>query len=165
MLDKKPSHHVGAIVTVALSAMIFVFAGWLFLNRQFAMDQVSVWAYQAPSDVRAIEERLTLTDKGRFHFYAAQPAVANAESFNDNCPRREVGSPILGCYAMGRIYIYNITNQQLDGIEEVTAAHEMLHAAWERLDTSEQARIGALLESHYAFRSRYTALQVKTQPD
>lgn len=149
MLDKKPSRRVGAIITIVLSAAIFVIAGWLFLNRQYAMDQVSVWSYQAPEDVQAIEERLELADKGRFYFYASHPEVSDAESFNANCPRQETGSPILGCYGMGRMYIFDITNPKLDGIEEVTAAHEMLHAAWERLSSDEQKRISGLLEATY----------------
>jgi hypothetical protein len=150
MLDKKPSHRVGTIITVVLSAAIFVIAGWLCLNRQYAMDQVSVWAYQAPVEVQAIEERLELADKGRFYFYASHPEIADAESFNANCPRREIGSPILGCYGMGRMYIYDITNPKLAGIEEVTAAHEMLHAAWDRLSSDEQKRVSDLLEEVYA---------------
>jgi hypothetical protein len=149
MLDKKPRFRVSTIVTVVLSAVIFVIAGWLFLNRQYALDQVSVWAYEVPSDVKAIEERINFTDKGRFYFYASHPEIADAESFNVNCPRRETGSPILGCYGMGRMYIYDITNPKLDGIEEVTAAHEMLHAAWDRLSEDEQKRISDLLETTY----------------
>jgi hypothetical protein len=150
MLDKKPSHRAWTIVTIVLSAAIFVIAGWLFLNRQYAMDQVSVWAFQAPAEVTAIEERLELADKGRFYYYASHPEIADAESFNANCPRREIGSPILGCYGMGRMYIYDITNPKLDGIQEVTAAHEMLHAAWDRMSSDEQQRVSDLLKTVYA---------------
>src|SRR5690606_32509048 len=42
-----------------------------------------------------------------------------------------------------------VANAQLDGIKEVTAAHELLHAAWDRLSKSEQTRLGALLEEAY----------------
>jgi len=149
MSDKKPSHPIRSIVTLVISVAIFVCAGWLFLNRQYAIDQVSVWAYQAPANIEAIEERVAFTDKGKFYFYATQPVVNDADGFNQNCPRQETGSPVLGCYAMGRIYVYDITNEQLDGMEEVTAAHEMLHAVWERQSESEKARIGALLETAY----------------
>ncbi|MFZ2126601.1 MAG: hypothetical protein WAV04_03775 [Candidatus Microsaccharimonas sp.] len=150
MLAKKPSRYLGTITTVVLSITIFVFAGWLLLNRQYAADQVSVWAYNPPAEVQAIEDRVDFTDKGKFYFYATQPVIANAESFNESCPRQETGNPIIGCYAMGRIYVYNITNQQLDGIEEVTAAHEMLHAVWERMSTKDQEKVGKLLEEAYA---------------
>ena len=36
------------------------------------------------------------------------------------------------------IYLYHVENEELSGITEVTAAHEMLHAAWIRLDEREK---------------------------
>lgn len=149
MSAKKPSRYVGTVATIVFSLAIFIFAGWLLIHRQYATDQVSVWAYNPPSEVQAIEDRVDFTDKGKFYFYATQPVVADAEGFNMNCPRQETGNPILGCYTMGRIYVYDITNQQLDGIEEVTAAHEMLHAVWERMSQQEQERVGKLIEEAY----------------
>lgn len=149
MLDKKHSH-IKIIAAIVLSGFIFIFAGWLLFNQQYVKDQVSVWAYNVPSDVKAIEDRVDFTDSGTFYFRATQPEVADADTFNASCPRQEVGSPILGCYGSGRIFIYNIQNDQLDGIKEVTAAHEMLHAVWERKSPAEQKRIGALLRSEYA---------------
>lgn len=149
MSAKKRSFPIKTIMTIVFSAALLTAAGWLVLNRQYVTDQVSVWAYTAPPEVEAIDERIAFTDKGTFYFYASRPEVADAESFNQNCPRRETGSPILGCYSLRQIYIYNITNDELDGIEEITAAHEMLHAVWERLGTGEQERIGALLEKAY----------------
>src|SRR5690606_10396580 len=63
---------------------------------------------------------------------------------------QEKASPILGCYTSAdRVFIYDITNEQLDGIEEVTAAHEMLHAVWNRMSSSERASIEKELRSAY----------------
>lgn len=149
MLDKRPRLVKGIIALVA-SVLIFGFAGWLLFNRQYAIDLVSVWSYERPASVQAMEERIEFTDKGTFYFHASQPVVSTAEDFNQQCPRQEVGSPILGCYSMGRIYIYDVTNEKLDGIEEVTAAHEMLHAVWERMSPYDQKKIGALLRTEYA---------------
>jgi chromosome segregation ATPase len=42
-----------------------------------------------------------------------------------------------------------VTNKDLDGVEEVTAAHETLHAIWERMSSDEKTRVGALLEVAY----------------
>ncbi|MEO7904622.1 MAG: hypothetical protein ABIR91_02400, partial [Candidatus Saccharimonadales bacterium] len=47
------------------------------------------------------------------------------------------------------IYIYDVTDQRLDGIKAVTAAHEMLHAAYARLSDADKQRIDSLLESEY----------------
>ncbi|MDN5275716.1 MAG: hypothetical protein JWN33_365 [Candidatus Saccharibacteria bacterium] len=137
------------IVGLSVSLVVLAFAGWLVLNRQYAVDQVSVWVYKPSAAVAAIDQRLSLTEKGKFYFHTTQPAVDAAAQFNESCPQQEAGSAILGCYTTGRIHIYDVPNEQLDGIEDVTAAHEMLHAAWERLDTAERDRIGKLLVAQY----------------
>jgi hypothetical protein len=133
-----------------LSIVTVAFAAWLFLNRQYALDQLTVWAYQPTASVQNLDTRVQFTDKGLFTFYATKPIVAEPSEFNGKCPRQEAGSPILGCYTPeDRIYVFNVTNSQLDGMKEVTAAHEMLHAAWSRMSTSEQTRVGALLSAAY----------------
>lgn len=141
---------VQVIVSIGSSILVLAVAGWLFFNQKYVADQLSIWAYHMPNNVKTIENRVDFTDAGKFYFQATQPAIAEADAFNKGCPRQEIGSPILGCYSEGRIYIFDVQNEQLDGIKEVTAAHEMLHAVWERTDPTEQKRIGALLRMEYA---------------
>lgn len=142
-------HLAGAILAGVLSLIILATAGWLFFNRQFVADQAIVWSYTPPADILSLEERLRLTDKGSFYLRVTEPDIAPAAQFNQDCPRLEPGSPILGCYSSGRMYIYDVTEDRLDGIEEVTAAHEMLHAVWERMSLAERDRIGTLLKTEY----------------
>ncbi|MDB5161550.1 MAG: hypothetical protein JWM52_58 [Candidatus Saccharibacteria bacterium] len=149
MSDKK-HNHLALILTISASLITLVVATWLLFNRQYVIDQISAWSYHEPADVKTIQDRIDLTDKGLLYFQATQPVVASSDDFNKDCPRQETGSPILGCYATGRIYIYNITNSQLDGIEEVTAAHEMLHAIWDRMSASEKKNLGTMLRNQYA---------------
>lgn len=125
-------------------------AAWILLNRQFVLDQISVWDYHPSSDIVSIEQRAGLGGMGEFYFYASHPQVDTASDFNTNCQRREAKSAILGCYNNKDIYIFKVTNPTLDGIEEVTAAHEMLHAVWDRMSDQDKATIGALLEAQYA---------------
>jgi len=149
MSDRKRSLR-GTLIGGTFSIALLVAAGFLFLNQQYVKDQVVVWGYSPSSNITAIENRIDLTQSGTFHFRATQPKVASSDTFNQDCPRQETASPILGCYTSDhRIYIYDITNQQLDGLEEVTAAHEMLHAAWQRMSMNEQTRVGALLKTEY----------------
>ncbi len=133
-----------------VSIIILAAAGLLLVNQQYVKDQIIVWSYKPTSQIKSIESRIDLTDKGQFNFYATQPETDGSDKFNTDCPRQEIGNPILGCYAGGRIYVYDVTNAQLDGIEEVTAAHEMLHAVWERTSSTDQDRIGKLLQAEYA---------------
>lgn len=62
----------------------------------------------------------------------------------------EHNAAILGCYSDDRIYLYNVSDERLNGIKEVTAAHEMLHAAYQRLSPTEKSEINKLIEAEYA---------------
>ena len=58
---------------------------------------------------------------------------------------------MLGCYHSGQsgIFVLDVTDSRLDGVEQVTAAHEMLHAAYDRLSRSERSKVDAMLEDYY----------------
>lgn len=149
MLTSK-SNKVWTSIAFVLSIITIGLAILLFFNRQYALDQFSVWSYQPTVSVQELNEKVQFTDRGTFTFYATKPVIASPSEFNTKCPRQEAGSPILGCYTSeDRIYVFDITNAQLDGMKEVTAAHEMLHAVWVRLDQAEKERIGKLLTVAY----------------
>lgn len=149
-MSSKKRKKGGIIVSAVLSALLVTSAAWFFFNRQYVVDQLVVWSYRPSTEIASIAQKTDLTNKGTFHFYATQPEVASADTFNQDCPRQEVGNPILGCYTSDhRIYIYDITNDQLEGMEEVTAAHEMLHAVWERLGEGEKDRVSKLIDAEY----------------
>ncbi len=136
-------------LAIVLTLISLVIAALLLVNRQYVIDQVTVWQYQPSSEVAALAERGKMTDQGKFYFYASQPALKDATAFNQKCTRKEQSVAILGCYTGRYIYIYNVVDKKLDGIREVTAAHEMLHAAYDRLSDSERARIDKLLAAEY----------------
>lgn len=149
MSSKKASRLRSSLAFVASGAIV-VLALVLFLQRQYIADQVSVWSYTPSSAISAISDSTALTPRGKFLFYATKPSIEGQAEFNVLCPRQEVGSPILGCYtSVGRIYIYDITNEKLRGMEEVTAVHEMLHAAWARLNDTEKQKLGVELRAAY----------------
>lgn len=144
-------HNVtGSIIALLISGAIIVASAWVFLNRQQVLDAINVWTYHPSSDIAAIEQRAGMTSKGEFTFYATKPEISDASSFNKECPRQEVGNPILGCYTTSdRIYIYNLTDAQLDGMKEVTATHEMLHAIWQRTSDSDKQHLTTLINDAY----------------
>jgi len=141
----------GSLIAFIVSGLFIAAAGWILLNRQYALDQLAVWSYEPSSAVQTIDQKVKFTDKGKFVFFATKPSIESQESFNKECPRQEAGSPILGCYTNDdRIYIYNLTNKQLSGIEEVTATHEMLHAVWYRTSGEDKAKLETELRAAYA---------------
>jgi len=148
-MSNKNHSQIGSIVSVVISGLILLFTGWIILNHQYVFDQWMVQNYQSSSAVASIVSRSGMSDKGRFYFYASQPAVESATDFNANCQRQEAKSAILGCYAGEKIHIYDVPNSQLDGIKEVTASHETLHAIWQRMSDSDKQSVGVLLEAEY----------------
>ena len=150
MLPRKRSRSSGHTTALIAAVVCVVAAFLLFINRQYVVDQLSIWQYQPSSVVASFVERAGMSDSGKFYFYASQPAVETAIEFNKKCGREEERTAILGCYNGRNIYIYNVTDQRIDGIREVTAAHEMLHAAYDRLDEEEIKKVDTLLEVEYA---------------
>jgi hypothetical protein len=136
---------VGALVVVALG----VAGVWVLTHPQRVTDQFTVWNFSATTTVEAYAERSTMTDEGRFLFYASRPEVSPEGEFDAHCSSQLEDVGILGCYqhADKRIFLYDVTDERLDGIEEVVAAHEMLHAAWDRMTADERAELEPLLEA------------------
>lgn len=121
-------------------------AGVLFF-RQELIDEYTVRSFRPSSEIVAVGERASLSEKGEYLYLASRPELLARDPFNSAC--RSVATEktaVLGCYVGNQIFLFDIDDQQLDGIKEVTAAHEMLHAAYQRLSTGEKERVDALLE-------------------
>lgn len=144
------------MVTLALIAGA---STWTMANRQYIVDQVAVWGFHATPVISSYVDRSTMSGRGEFLFLASKPTIASKRSFNGVCGNSEAGAGILGCYLPSdrTIVLFDVTNEQLDGIEEVVASHEMLHAGWDRLGADEKARLTTLLEAEAATLSTDTA--------
>ncbi len=123
-------------------------AGYFVVTyRQEIQDWWALRQYEAPTDIRLIADETTMVGRGRDLFYVSQPQIEDSKNFNMHCSRTGEKTKVLGCYVKQRIYLYNMTDHRLHGIEQVTAAHEMLHAAYERLNAGDRAKVDALLEA------------------
>ncbi len=132
-----------------LSALLIAGSLWLWLERQYVVDAIQYYQYQPTTAIEQLTDDAGLTDDAIFTFYATRPAVESSQAFNQHCQRREADSPILGCYSANRIYIFDVTDERLDGIKVVTAAHELLHAEYDRLPDAEKKRLQPLLQAEY----------------
>lgn len=113
-------------------------------------DQRAAEAFSPDDTIAGFADRTAMSDRGRALYYASSPAVAPTAGFNELCGYGASDEIVLGCYTGRDIYISDVENPDLDGVRDVTAAHEMLHAAWVRLDADEQAELSAQLEEAYA---------------
>lgn len=123
-------------------------AGILLYGNQ-VVDTFLASRYTPPADVAAINTKLQLTHTGETLFYASNPVVESGQVFNGDCKSSDRTEAILGCYSLRRIFVYNVTNPQLSGAEEATAAHELLHAAYDRLNILERPYVDKLVNDEY----------------
>ncbi len=153
---RRESLGVGAVIALVLSIVVNLVVvagvGWVLLNTQRVEDQVAVWQFDPTPDIERYADRAALSDEGRFLLYASRPTIASGQEFDDACASRMEGVGILGCYrpATQTIVLFDVTDDRLDGIEEVVAAHEMLHAAWDRMSAADRDGIAPLLEAEAA---------------
>lgn len=135
---------------LAISITLLALFATLWWNRWSLYDSYRLRNYNPPTKIVQLADDIKASDYGRKLFYVYHPELNDKQSFNENCRGGE-RTIVLGCYVDGAgIYLYNVTEPRLEGVVQVTSAHEMLHAAYGRLRASEKIRIGNLLEESYA---------------
>jgi chromosome segregation ATPase len=133
---------LGAILAVAVLGFAVVGAG---AYAQEISDWWFLRSYQPPRAIADLADETSMSQEGRKYFYVSDPKINDKQTFNRNCPTREAAS-VLGCYRNQRIYLLRVERRKLDGVMEVTAAHEMLHAAYDRLEADTRSRVAGMLE-------------------
>lgn len=137
------------VISNIIGISIVVIAVAAALNVQKIVDYTTYITFKPSTTVKAIGDRSGMSHWGEVLFYASKPVIQEAKDFNANCRSVEDSTSILGCYTKNKIFLYNIKNKELDGIHEVTAMHEMLHAAYERTSEVDKQRLEQLLEKEY----------------
>lgn len=128
--------------------------GWLGLlalgawQYQAIIDWWQLRSYTPEPVIAQLSTKAAFSEEGERLFYLGIPELDQKATFSTNCPIREQ-SYTLGCYSNGRIYILNVERPELDGVMTVTAAHEMLHKAYERLSGGERRDVDALTEAYF----------------
>ena len=134
---------------LTLVAIVGIIAG-VWFERYAIYDIYRLHDYNAPVPVSALATSDTMTKKAQNLFYVNHPQLLDRTSFGNHCPEDEQ-TIVLGCYVpRDGIYLFDVTDERLHGVEEVTAAHEMLHAAYERLDSNTREHIDTLTQQAYA---------------
>lgn len=148
MLQPK-RNKIKIIISLVISMALIAGAILIVFFRQHIIDQITIWQFHPTSAVLNLAQRDGMSDYGKFLYLASQPELDTSSNFNNVCKKLENTSSVLGCFTDSRIYIYNVTDTQLDGIREVTVAHEMLHAAYQRMSDDEKTAVNILLEAEY----------------
>lgn len=131
----------GLLTTTAL----FASSVWVFTNQQEISDWWRLREFIPSSEIVLLSERSGMNETGQRLFYVHAPELLPKENFSGKCAIDEE-TIVLGCYITDtKIYVFDVDDERLEGIEEVTAAHEMLHAAYDRLSNDERERIDEIL--------------------
>lgn len=133
--------------------LVILVAGNLtvWVERQQIADWWRLRNYQAPATIAQLASDDTMTPAARHLFYVNHPVLENKQDFNAHCADKSEQTAVLGCYHGNRqgIYIYSVSDPRLAGVEQVTAAHEMLHQAYDRLSSGDRKHVDQMLQDYY----------------
>ena len=141
-----------AVVAIAGQGSLAWAAQWVDENRQWLSDRAIAQQFEPNEQLLSYVEGAGLSPDGKVYFFASVPEVVPASEFDRYCSRDEPGIGVLGCYRLAekRIFLYDVTDERLEPMEPVIAAHEMLHAAWDRFDQATRDELAQLLEQAFA---------------
>lgn len=131
------------------NAIIVVIAIVGFKYTQDIQDWAKLVRYQPPQEIARLATVTTMTDTGRRLFYVNTPQIEARKSPLNLCKNTE-HTVVLGCYVTGKgIFLQSVPDPRLEGVMEVTAAHEVLHVAYDRLSLLEQQQLDRKLQSAF----------------
>lgn len=141
-----------SVVQVGLLLAVVSVVSVLWLKQQTVTDWIKLRGYVPAPTVSALAVDDTMTPAALHLFYVNRPRILSGSAFSNVCPKGGEQTVVLGCYVGDDrgIYLYQVTDGRLQGVEQVTAAHEMLHAAYRRLSNTERTQIDSWLEDYYA---------------
>jgi len=122
------------------------------VEKRNIQDFFKLYNYHPPAAILNLAKDDTMTPYALKVFKVNHPSIEDKQTFNVNCPNDGGEKTIvLGCYHSDQagIFLLNVSDSRLYGVQQVTAAHEMLHAAYDRLSTSERKKVDAMLLNYY----------------
>jgi uncharacterized coiled-coil DUF342 family protein len=132
-------------------AILLVVALGVVTLRPHLVDWLNV-APPSP-EVERLALVTTMTPEAQQIFYRQDPAIVPKSAFAEICqPVRKTSDSLIlfGCYLSkgksGKIAVQKVSDPRFQGIMEVAAAHEMLHAVYTRLSPSQRSTLTPQLE-------------------
>jgi len=145
----KPSHTLSfskLILLLLVAALVVVGIEW-----QPIQDWFKLRGYRPPAAVAQLAAQDTMNSYTRHLFYLNKPQLpSTVASFRQACPENK-DTIVLGCYHPDQdgIYIYAVSDPSLAGVQQVTAAHEVLHAVYARLSSKDRQMLDIELNDFY----------------
>jgi uncharacterized protein YukE len=140
--------------TVALVVLVglVVGAAFLWVNRVEVQTRIDAMSYDSTPALDGLERNLDLTPTGKYLFRASHPTLDGSSNFSQRCSdvHHADEGHLIGCFTSSKnIHLFEVKDDRLQGIVEVTAAHELMHAAWSRFSSAEREEVGKQLQRFY----------------
>lgn len=140
----------GGIPSYIVLLVLLAGLAFAWLNKQAIYDWSRLRNYSPPDEIVQLAFDTTMSNHARNIFYVHHPQLNNREEFSHNCSGFGEETIVLGCYVSNTgIYLFDVQEERLAGVEQVTAAHEMLHAAYDRLTDAERAKVDAMTQKAF----------------
>ena len=146
-----------------MNNIFFLFIAAIVLNIFPVLTSFSeTKSFEPTTEIQNLEKALKLSEGAKALFYATQPKIiSDKKIFKSLClaedeSTEKVGigkdTSILGCFIpkTESIYIYNPGDSRISGVKENSAAHELLHAAYLKLNNKEKESVDALIEHFFS---------------
>lgn len=146
---------IGIIIVFGFAISSFVGQEW---NRS---DEDVLKSYKAPPEVTDLAETTGMNDKGRATLYRGEPQFIQGYAFKKKCLGKGFQGELAGgCMLSGpvkqgflglpiagtQIYLLKIDDPEFVDHKYTTAAHEMLHIIYKRLDSKDRKSIDELVD-------------------
>ena len=135
---------------LTLFVVLLVVLAYVLARPYAVSDWLRLRNYEPTAEIAALVTDTAMTGTAKHLFYINRPMLLDKPSFAQACPNADNQTIIIGCYLGGQrgIHVLDVSDERLAGVEQVTAAHEMLHAAYDRLSRAERTRVDALLQDY-----------------
>ncbi|MBI4067054.1 hypothetical protein HY407_01620 [Candidatus Gottesmanbacteria bacterium] len=160
MKQKTPKSNKGKWILIGIIILILtpILAGSLYVylsNRNlYTSDEDILKTYKPSNEIEDIINKTKLTDKGKALLYRSDPQFVDQETFQKACGGG--GREPLGCYStkLGgiKIYLLQIDDPELSDSKYFITMHEMLHAAFFRMNEQEKEEVSKLVQPEFAKR-------------
>jgi hypothetical protein len=124
------------------------------LAVRYAPDLLRPTYRPSSAEIEQLATATTMTPAAQQLFYKQDPTLEPKQRFRELCQgshKLAEKAILLGCYSRrnntGKIVIQQVTDARLNGIVEVTAAHEMLHVAYEQLSDAQREALAPRLKA------------------
>ncbi len=133
------------IIDLLLLVIVVISGIFAILNAQSVGDWYHFLRYEPPDEIVQLAEKSGMNDTGKRLFYRFSPRYVDPPTLNEHCLKHT-----LGCTVGNSIYILEAGNPLEINRSAVTAAHEMLHVAYDRLPTADKEQLKIMLDKQIA---------------